>query len=60
MEKFTYKITVEAKDNNEATKKLQAACILLDFLNEKEISKLAYVVKHDPVKTRMAKIALGV
>jgi nicotinate-nucleotide pyrophosphorylase len=60
MEKFTYKITVEAKDNDEATKKMQAACILLDNLTEKEISKLAYVVKHDPVKTRMAKIALGV
>jgi hypothetical protein len=60
MKPFTYKINVHATDSEEAEKKLLAVCALLDNLSEKEISKLAYIVKNDPVKTKMAKIALGV
>jgi hypothetical protein len=60
MKPFTYKINVHATDSEEAEKKLLAVCALLDNLSEKEISKLAYIVKNDPVKTKMAKLALGV
>jgi hypothetical protein len=60
MKPFTYKINVHATDSEEAEKKLLAVCAFLDNLSEKEISKLAYIVKNDPVKTKMAKLALGV
>lgn len=60
MNEYTYKITLQAKTQEEAVKKMQAITSLLDELNEKELSKLAYVVKNDPVKTKMAKLALGV
>lgn len=60
MKEYTYKITLQAKTQEEAVKKMQAITSLLDELNEKELSKLAYVVKNDPVKTKMAKLALGV
>jgi hypothetical protein len=60
MNEYTYKITLQAKTQEEAVQKMQAITTLLDELNEKELSKLAYVVKNDPVKTKMAKLALGV
>lgn len=60
MNEYTYKITLQAKTQDEAVKKMQAITSLLDELNEKELSKLAHVVKNDPVKTKMAKLALGV
>lgn len=60
MKEFTYQITLQAKTQDEAIKKMEAICTLSDCLNEKEMSKLAHVVKNDPVKTKMAKLALGV
>jgi hypothetical protein len=60
MNEFTYEVDIKAKTKEEATEKMKAICTLLDKLNEKELSKLAYIVKHDPVKTKMAKMALGV
>jgi hypothetical protein len=60
MNDYTYKISIQAKTQDEAIKKMNAISILLDELQEKELSKLAHVVKNDPIKTKMAKIALGV
>jgi hypothetical protein len=60
MNEFTYNITISAKTQDEAANKMQAIAILLDELKEKELTKLAQVVKNDPIKTKMAKMALGV
>lgn len=60
MNEYTYKISIQAKTKEEAIAKMTALCALSDSLNEKELSKLAHVVKNDPVKTKMAKLALGV
>ncbi|MBL7773595.1 MAG: hypothetical protein JNM95_12085 [Chitinophagaceae bacterium] len=60
MNEYTYEVQVKAKTKEESIEKMQAICTLLDKLNEKELSKLAYIVKHDPIKTKMAKMALGV
>lgn len=60
MNEYKYNITLQANSKEEAIKKMQAITALLDELNEKELSKLAYVVKNDPMKTKMAKMALGV
>ena len=60
MNEYTYNLTILATSQEESIKKMQAISILLDELKEKELSKLAHVVKHDPIKTKMAKMALGV
>jgi hypothetical protein len=60
MTTYNYNIRVQATSKEEAEAKLKAICVLLDKLNQKEITKLAFVVANDPVKTKMAKIALGV
>ena len=60
MKEFTYQISIQAKTQEEAIKIMEAICTISDGLNEKEISKLAHVIKNDPIKTKMAKIALGV
>jgi hypothetical protein len=60
MKQYQYEIKLSANTKAEAEEKLTAACILLDKLSAIEITKLAHVVTHDPVKTRMAKLALGV
>lgn len=59
MNAYQTQITIKAKSPDEANKKMQAIYILLDKLNEKELTKLSLVVKDDPIKTRMAKMALG-
>lgn len=60
MNKYQYEITIEAKSENEALSKMQSLTILASKLSEKELSKLAHVIKHDPVKTTLAKKYLGV
>lgn len=60
MKEFKYDITLQAKTKEEAIAKMTALCALADSLTEKELSKLAHVVQHDPIKTKMAKLALGV
>lgn len=60
MSKHTYTITIEAKTEKEAEAKMQALTTLTSRLTENELSKLAYVIKHDPVKTALAKRYLGV
>jgi hypothetical protein len=60
MEKFTFNITIEAKSQNEANDKMIAISILASKLSEKELTKMAHIIKYDPVKTAMAKKYLGV
>ena len=60
MKKFKYEITIEAAEEKEAVAKMQAIVTLVSRLTAKELDKLAYIVKHDPVKLAMAKSALGV
>jgi hypothetical protein len=60
MNTYEFEVKVEATSNEEAQSKMQAVCDLLKKLNEKELSKLAYIVMNDPIKTALAKRALGV
>jgi len=60
MKKFHYDISIEANSENEANAKMNALTTLASKLSEKELTKLAHVIKHDPVKTALAKKFLGV
>ena len=60
MNKYHYDISIEAKTENEADAKMSALITLASKLSEKELSKLAHVIKHDPIKTALAKKYLGV
>jgi hypothetical protein len=59
MEKFTYELDITASTEKEAETKMKALMVLATKLNAKELDKLAQVVKNDPVKTAIAKRALG-
>lgn len=59
MAKYTYSISIEATNENDALAKMKAASTLMKKLKPKEIGKLAEVVAKDPVKTAIAKKALG-
>lgn len=60
MQKFTYKIEIAAKTESEAIIKMKALTVLAAKLNANELDKLADIIKNDPIKTAMAKSALGV
>lgn len=60
MKKYTYEITIAAQSETEADSKMKALTTLAKKLNAKELSKLAWIVENDPVKTSIAKRALGV
>ena len=60
MKKYQYEISIEAKTENEAEAKMKALAVLASKLSEKELTKLAHVIKHDPIKTALAKKYLGV
>ena len=60
MNTYTYEVQVQAATKEEAVAKMQAICDLLKKLNQKELTKLANVVMNDPIKTALAKRALGV
>ena len=60
MKKFKYQLSIEATTEQEATVKMQSIVTLVSKLSAKELEKLAYIVKNDPVKLAMAKNALGV
>jgi hypothetical protein len=59
MNKFSFDVSVEANSQEEAMAKLKAASTLMQKLKPNEISRLADVVKNDPIKTAIAKKALG-
>ncbi len=60
MNKYQFEITLAALSPTEAEAKMKALTTLASKLTEKELSKLAHVIKHDPVKTALAKKYLGV
>lgn len=60
MPKYKFEISIESVSEVEATKKMQALTVLASKLSEKELTKLAHIVKHDPVKMALAKKYLGV
>jgi hypothetical protein len=59
MAKYTFEVTIDASTEKDAEQKLKAATTLMQKLNLQEIAKLAEVVKNDPVKTAIAKKAMG-
>ena len=60
MKSYTYKITLEEKSEADADAKVDAMAVLVKKLDASELTKLAYIVKTDPVKTALAKQYLGV
>ena len=60
MKSYSYKFTLEEKSEQDADAKIEALSTLAKKLTVKELSKLAHVVKTDPVKTTLAKKYLGV
>lgn len=60
MPTFHYQFSVSAPQGKDADRKLKALSTLCDELSVGELEKLAWIVKNDPVKTALAKKALGV
>lgn len=60
MPKFNYEIEVDSPNESDADSKMQSVTTLLGKLKTDELVKLAHIVKNDPVKTALAKKALGV
>lgn len=60
MSKYSYELHIAAANEQEAETKMRALIVLASKLSAKELEKLAHVVKNDPVKTALAKKALGV
>jgi hypothetical protein len=60
MKKFHYDMSIEANNQTEADAKMLSLTTLATKLNPKELTKLAHIVKHDTIKTALAKKALGV
>ena len=60
MKKFHYDISIEAKTETEADAKMTALTTLACKLSQTELTKLAHVIKNDPIKTALAKKYLGV
>jgi hypothetical protein len=60
MKKYTYDFIIGAFTEDEADAKVTALKMLAIKLTAKELTKLAYIVEKDPIKTAMAKTALGV
>ena len=60
MTTFNYEINIEATTEAEADTKMKAITVLVKKLKYTELAKLAHIVQNDPIKTAMAKRALGV
>ena len=60
MKKYHYDLSIEAASETEADAKMTALTTLASKLSQKELTQLAHVIKHDPVKTSLAKKYLGV
>lgn len=60
MTNYNFEITIKAESSQDAKSKLQSTVVLLAKLTTTELEKLADIVKNDPVKTALAKKALGV
>jgi hypothetical protein len=60
MKEYNYNIRIPASLEKEADEKIAALAILASHLTAKELTKLAHIVKTDPIKTALAKKYLGV
>ena len=60
MKDFNYNIRIPALLEKEANEKIAALAVLASRLTATELTKLAHIVKTDPVKTALAKKYLGV
>ena len=60
MKKYSYDFEIEANTEKEADAKMQALTIIAGKLNNRELEKLAWIIKNDPIKTALEKQALGV
>lgn len=60
MKDFSYNIRIPAILEKEANEKIAALAVLASNLSAKELTRLAQIVKTDPVKTALAKKYLGV
>jgi hypothetical protein len=60
MSKYSYELQLSASSEKEADKKMSALTIIASKLSEKELEKLADIIKNDPIKTAFAKKALGI
>lgn len=60
MKKYSYDMAISANTENEADTKMKALTILAKKLTASELEKLADIVANDPIKTSLAKQALGV
>ena len=59
MQTFPYNLKIEALSGEEADIKAGAIKVLLKKLKTHELARLAQVVEKEPVKTALAKKALG-
>lgn len=55
MKDFNYSIRIPAIQEKDANEKITALAILASYLSAKELTRLAHIVKTDPVKTSLAK-----
>ena len=60
MPKYKYEIEITENSQEEADMKMKGLSILAAKLTCREVDKMGQIVKNDPVKTAMAKQALGV
>ena len=60
MKKYNYQFTIAASAEIEADSKMASLTTLAAKLSVRELEKLAHIVKNDPIKTALAKKALGV
>ena len=60
MAKFSYDIIIDAPSEKEADAKSLAVGTIVRKLNTRELLKLADIIENDPIKTALAKKALGV
>lgn len=60
MNPYQFEISIPATSKEEAITKIKALTVIVSNLNTRELSKLADIIQNDPVKTSLAKKALGV
>jgi hypothetical protein len=60
MNTYHYSLAITESTEDNADTKMKALMVLARKLSAKELEKLAHIVEHDPIKTALAKKALGV
>ena len=60
MTTFKYQMQIQATEEKEAESKMRSLSVLASKLSAAELAKLSDIVANDPVKTAMAKKALGI